>query len=168
MLLACLAYFLALNMDAIYSSETSVNFQRTTRRSVPKMEVFITTTVRTTSYDVTWEWRELHREKLHNLCYSPNSVSPIDRGSAYLRKQGFVLLIGTNWVGFHLKTETTSSRWNVVLQIKAWRWILFKNTTYIFWRIEPLPSKDLKKIDEYSRCCAIGKQTNRRFWATAR
>jgi hypothetical protein len=36
MLLSCLAYYLALNMEATYSSETSVNFQWTTRRSLLK------------------------------------------------------------------------------------------------------------------------------------
>jgi hypothetical protein len=35
-LVSCLAYFLALKMEAKYSSETSVDLQRTTRLYIPE------------------------------------------------------------------------------------------------------------------------------------
>jgi hypothetical protein len=39
-LISCSAYSSALKMEAIFSSETSVEFQRTTRRYIPKIDLF--------------------------------------------------------------------------------------------------------------------------------
>jgi hypothetical protein len=46
-LVYCLAHSLTLNMEVTYSSETAVDFQRTTERYFSKMELFISTVVRT-------------------------------------------------------------------------------------------------------------------------
>jgi hypothetical protein len=50
-LISCSAYFSTLNMEATYSSETSVDFRQIARRYIP--ELFITTAVRTSSPAVT-------------------------------------------------------------------------------------------------------------------
>jgi hypothetical protein len=47
MLVSCLAYSSTLKMEATCSSETSVDFQRTTVRCIPEDKLFIITTVRT-------------------------------------------------------------------------------------------------------------------------
>jgi hypothetical protein len=45
-LVSCSAYFSTLNMEAKCCSETSVDFQRTTRRYIPEDVLFLTTAVR--------------------------------------------------------------------------------------------------------------------------
>jgi hypothetical protein len=42
-LVSCSAYSSALKMEAIYSSETSVDIQRTTRRYIPEDSTFLVT-----------------------------------------------------------------------------------------------------------------------------
>jgi hypothetical protein len=49
MLVSCLAYYSTLNMEAIYSSETSVDLQRTTRCYILEDSLFITNGVRTSN-----------------------------------------------------------------------------------------------------------------------
>jgi hypothetical protein len=46
-LVSCLSHSLTLKIEAIYSTEISVDFQRTTRRYVSKTELLITTSVKT-------------------------------------------------------------------------------------------------------------------------
>jgi hypothetical protein len=54
-LVSCLAYSLMLKMEAIYSSETSVNFQWTTRRYIPEDSKYSSRTV-TSLWGILLSW----------------------------------------------------------------------------------------------------------------
>jgi hypothetical protein len=68
-LVSCSAYSSTLKIEAICFSETSVDFQRTTRQYIPKemLVLFIITAVRTTSPTSQTFWETIARYDLHNF-----------------------------------------------------------------------------------------------------